>query len=60
MNRDARRRPDDRRLTVPIKMPPELVVALDTECDRLICSRSKLVELALERWLNDPEISPTR
>lgn len=47
---------NDTRVAIPtVKLPPELVVAIDTECDRLVIGRNKLIEIALEYWLDHTE-----
>lgn len=53
----SRRRPDDRRVQMPVKLEPALILRIDEECDRLVVSRSKLLELAITRWL-DGDLPP--
>lgn len=42
---------------MPVKLEPALILRIDEECDRLVVSRSKLLELAITRWL-DGDLPP--
>lgn len=50
-----RRRAEDDRRPVSIRLRPETVARLDAECDRRVLGRNLLIELILTKWLDAAE-----